>query len=261
MKKLIDSATPIVFVQYPVGAGGWFLTSLLYTAFNPEETLKHNSNGSGHANTKITSLNNFAMISLEDAYQSILYQTESNMSRADKIAHIRNTLINNPHKEENIIHTISIHCQDINVFLEAFPNSKAIQIEIKGDQVSLCAFNFIHKVLRGNLIYFEKICKDYGKDFEVEKLYLEKVDLLALDNLKWINNLIEVSNIKKEVIEQFDSRVLTIEYDQYIKYADANHLISCINDFLQANWNIQITNKLVDELELYRTIQPVYPQI
>ena len=104
MKKLIDSATPILFVQYPVGAGGWFLTSLLYTAFNPAEILKHNSNGSGHANTKITSLNNFAMISLEDEYQSILYQTESNMSRDNKIQHIRNTLINNPHKEENIIH-------------------------------------------------------------------------------------------------------------------------------------------------------------
>jgi hypothetical protein len=261
MKKLIDSSTPIVFVQYPVGAGGWFLTSLLYTAFNPEESLKHNSNGSGHANTKITSLNNFAMISLEDTYQSILYQTESNMSHADKIEYIRNTLINNPHKEENIIHTISIHCQDINVFLEAFPNSKAIQIEIKNNQISLCAFNFIYKVLRGNLIYFEKICNDYGKDFEIEKQHLKNVDLLALDNLKWINKLIDKSNIKEKVLEKFDSRVLTIEYDQYIKYADADHLISCIGDFLQAEWISLTKNKLVDELELYRTIQPKYPQI
>lgn len=260
MKKLIDSSTPIVFVQYPVGAGGWFLTSLLYTAFNPEETLKHNSNGSGHANTKITSLNNFAMISLEDTYQSILYQTESNMSRNDKIQHIRNTLINNPHTEENTIHTISIHCQDINVFLEAFPNSKAIQLEITNEQISLCAFNFIHKVLRGNLIYFEKICKDYGKDFEVEKLYLESVDLTALDNLKWINKLIDKSNIKEKIIENFDNRVLTIEYDQYIKHADADHLISCIDNFLQAGWSPLTKNKLVDELELYRTIQPTYPQ-
>ena len=258
MKKLIDSSTPILFVQYPVGAGGWFLTSLLYNAFNPAEPLKHNSNGSGHGNIKIASLNNFAVISLEDEYQSILYQTESNMSRDDKIEYIRNTLINNPYEE--IIHTISIHCQDINVFLEAFPNSKAIQLEIKDKQISLCAFNFIHKVLRGNLIYFEKICKDYGKNFEVEKRYLENVDLSALGNLKWINNLIELSNIKEEVIEQFDSRVLTIEYDQYIKYADATHLISYIKNFLQAEWSSLTTNKLVDELELYRTIQPKYPQ-
>jgi len=96
MKKLIDSSTPILFVQYPVGAGGWFLTSLLYTAFHPDVPLKHNALGSGHANIKITSLNNFAMVSLEDTYQSILYQTESNMSRDDKIEYIRNTLINNP---------------------------------------------------------------------------------------------------------------------------------------------------------------------
>lgn len=260
MKKLIDSPTPILFVQYPVGAGGWFLTSLLYTAFNPEETLKHNSNGSGHANTKITSLNNFAMISLEDEYQSILYQTESNISRDDKIQHIRNTLINNPHKEEDRVHTISIHCQDINVFLEAFPNSKAIQIEIKDEQIPLCAFNFIHKVLKTNLIYFEKICKDYGKNFEVEKLYLENVDLLALENLKWINKLIDKSNIKEEVIENFDNRVLTIEYDQYIKHADAGHLITYIDNFLQAEWSPLTKHRLVDELELYRTIQPTYPQ-
>jgi len=260
MKKLIDSPTPIIFVQYPVGAGGWFLTSLLYTAFNPVEPLKHNALGSGHANTKITSINNFSIISLEDAYRPILYQTESNMSRDDKIEYIRNTLINNPYKEETTIHTISIHCQDINIFLEAFPNSKAIQIEIKEEQISLCTFNFIHKVLRGNLIYFEKVCNDYGKDFEIEKLYLDNVNLTALDNLKWINKLIDKSNIKEEVIEQFDSRVLTIEYDQYIKHADAAHLITCIDNFLQANWSTQIKNKLVDELELYRTIQPAYPQ-
>ncbi len=259
MKKLIDSPTPILFVQYPVGAGGWFLTSLLYTAFNPTETLKHNSNGSGHANTKITSLNNFAVISLEDAYQSILYQT-STMTYDEKIEYIRNTLINNPHKEENIIHTISIHCQDINVFLEAFPNSKAIQIEIKDKQIPLCAFNFIHKVLKTNLIYFEKVCNDYGKDFEIEKQYLKNVNLTALDNLKWINKLIDKSNIKEEVIEKFDSRVLTIEYDQYIKHADADHLITCIDNFLQAEWSPLTKNKLVDELELYRTIQPTYPQ-
>lgn len=260
MKKLIDSLTPILFVQYPVGAGGWFLTSLLYTAYHPLETLKHDSNGSGHANTKITSLNNFSIISLEDAYQSILYQTESSMSHADKIQYIRNTLISNLPCEDYCVHTISIHCQDINIFLEAFPNSKAIQIEIKDEQIPICAFNFIHKILKTDLIYFEKVCNDCGKDFEIEKQYLKNVDLTALDNLKWINKLIDKSNIKEEVIEKFDSRVLSIEYDQYIKHADAGHLITCIDNFLQAEWSPVTKNKLVDELELYRTIQPTYPQ-
>jgi hypothetical protein len=261
MKKLIDSPTPILFVQYPVGAGGWFLTSLLYTAYHPLETLKHDSNGSGHANTVITSINNFVIISLEDTYQSILYQTESSMSRDDKIEYIRNTLINNPYKEEETaIHTISIHCQDINIFLEAFPNSKAIQIVIKDEQIAQCTFNFIHKILKTDLIYFEKVCNDCGKDFEIEKQYLKNVDLTALDNLKWIHELIELSNTKNEILEKFDSRVLTIEYDQYIKYADAKHLISYIENFLQAQWGTQIKDKLVDELELYRTIQPAYPQ-
>jgi hypothetical protein len=260
MKKLIDSPTPILFVQYPVGAGGWFLTSLLYTAYHPLEILKHNSNGSGHDNNKIMSLNNFEMSKLEDAFQSILYQTESNMSCDDKIEYIRNTLINNPHKEEEVIHTIPVHCQDINVFLQAFPNSKAIQITIKNEHISLCTFNFIHKVLRENLTYFEKVCNDYGKKFEVEKSYLENINLTALENLKWINKLIDKSNIKEEIVEQFDSRVLTIEYDQYIKYADAGHLISYIGNFLQAKWSPLTKHKLVDELELYRTIQPTYPQ-
>lgn len=260
MKKLIDSPTPILFVQYPVGAGGWFLTSLLYTAYHPLETIKHDLVGSGHANTQIASINNFRVLALEDAYQSILYQTDSSMSRNDKIDYIRNTLVNNPHNEEEIIHTISIHCQDINLFLEAFPNSKAIQILINDNHIPICSWNFIHKVLKGNLIYFEKVCKDYSKNFEIEKTYLENIDLTSLDNLRWVNSLIELSNIKSEILEKFDSRVLTIEYDQYVKYAAANHLISCIADFLQAEWNIKTINQLVDELELYRTIQPTYPQ-
>ena len=259
MKKLIDSSTPILFVQYPVGAGGWFLTSLLYTAYHPLETIKHNSQGSGHANTKITSINNFSMISLEETYQSILYQT-STMTYDEKIEYIKNTLTNNPHKEEEIIHTISIHCQDINVFLETFPNSKAIQIEIKDEQIPQCAFNFIHKVLKTNLIYFEKVCNDYGKDFEIEKQYLENVNLTALDNLKWINKLIDKSNIKNKGLENFNNRILTIEYDQYIKHADAEHLITSIDNFLQAEWSQLTKHTLVDELELYRTIQPTYPQ-
>ena len=261
MKKLIDSPTPIVFVQYPVGGGGWFLASLLYTAYYPLETIKHDTVGSGHANTQIQTVNNFRMLALEDAYNSILYQTASTMSRTDKIEHIRNTLVNNPHKEEEMIHPISIHCQDINIFLEAFPNSKAIQISIKTEQIPLCAFNFIHKVLKRDLIYFEKICKDYCKDFEVEKTYLENIDLTALDNLKWLHELIEVSNIKSEILEELDSRVLTIDYDQYMIHADANHLISCIEEFLEVKWNTLVKNKLVDELELYRIIQPAYPQI
>ena len=260
MKKLIDSATPILFVQYPVGAGGWFLTSLLYTAYHPSEVIKHDLVGSGHANTQIESINNFRMIALTDTYQSILYQTESNMSRTDRIEHIRNTLVNNPHGEEEVIHPISIHCQDINIFLEAFPNSKAIQILINNEHIPTCTFNFIHKVLKGDLIYFEKLCKDYGKHFEIEKKYLENIDLTALDNLKWINDVIDVSNIKNELLEEFDSRTLTIDYDQYIKYADAGHLISCIDNFLQAGWSMQIKHQLVEELELYRIIQPVYPQ-
>lgn len=261
MKKLIDSPTPIVFVQYPVGAGGWFLASLLYAAHYSTVTIKHDAVGSGHANTQIQTINNFRMIALEDAYKSILYQTASTMSRSDKIEHIRNTLVNNLYKEEEIIHPISIHCQDINIFLEAFPNSKAIQISIKNEQIPLCAFNFIHKVLKRDLIYFEKICKDYCKDFEVEKTYLQNIDLTALDNLRWLHDLIEVSNIKSKILEEFDSRVLTIDYDQYMIHADADDLISCIEEFFEVKWNTLVKNKLVDELELYRIIQPVYPQI
>jgi hypothetical protein len=111
------------------------------------------------------------------------------------------------------------------------------------------------------LTYFEKVCKDYGKNFKVEKTYLENINLAALDNLNWIHKLIDMSNIKNEILSKFDNRVLEIDYDQYIKYADANHLISYIENFLQAPWSIEIKNRLVDELELYRTIQPAYPQI
>jgi hypothetical protein len=255
VKKLIDSTTPIVFVQYPVGAGGWFLTALLYSAFNPSETIKHNLWGSGHANTKIMSLNNFYAISLTETYQSILYQTTTTTS-LEQIEYVRNTLLMDSHCEEHSVQPISIHCQDINIFLQAFPNSKVIQIAIEDRHVPMCAFKFIHKVLQMNLVYFEKICGDYSKDFQEEKRHLEQVDLKSL---AWINQLIAQSNIKTPVLDEFDTRVLTIDYDQYMLEADAYDLLDYIGKFLQADWADSVKYQLADELALYRTMQPPYP--
>ena len=57
MKYLKDA--PIVFVHYPIGAGGWFLASLIYFAYDQSESFEFDNRGSGHSNRAIQYINNF----------------------------------------------------------------------------------------------------------------------------------------------------------------------------------------------------------
>ena len=57
MKYLKDA--PIVFVHYPIGAGGWFLASLIYFAYDQSESFEFDNKGSGHSNRAIQYINNF----------------------------------------------------------------------------------------------------------------------------------------------------------------------------------------------------------
>ena len=57
MKTLTE--LPIIFVSYPLGAGGWFLSSLIQKWYDPLLELVIDKKGSGHANTFIYHINNF----------------------------------------------------------------------------------------------------------------------------------------------------------------------------------------------------------
>ena len=130
MTKLQD--VPCVFVHYPTGAGGWFFSSLLYYCFDNSEPLLFDQVGSGHANRSISYTTNFYKDFLqEDQGLDIIYDRNyENFSHEERIKYIRSKLLVAPDSDIST-HVISIHCKNINVFLEALPLLKVVQINIE----------------------------------------------------------------------------------------------------------------------------------
>ena len=252
--------TPLIFVSYPIGSGGWFLSSLLYSAYN-SSAIKRNKRGSGHTNTDITFLNNWYtyMVTNETA-QNILYQKNyDTFPYDDRVKYVANNFKSAPGVNLADIQVVSIHCQDTNILLEAFPTSKAIIIEITEDNLQKCMFNFIYKVLALNPIYFKKVCEDYGKDYNVLTKYLRYVNLESLEKLSWVSNLINMTNHKVDIKDEFEDRVFRISYDDYMHNADPTDLMLSFDEFLQTNWSADTLDHLQTELVVYRLSQPLLP--
>ena len=258
MKLLID--TPLIFVSYPIGSGGWFLSSLLYSAYN-SLTIKHNTQGSGHSNKDITFLNNwYTYMVTNEIAQDILYQKNyDTLSYNDRVRYVANNFKSAPGVDPANVQVVSIHCQDTNILLDAFPKSKAIIIEITEDNIQKCVFNFIYKVLALNPIYFKKVCEDYGKDYDVLTKYLGYVNLESLEKLSWVSDLINMTNHKVDIKDEFEDRVFRISYDDYMNNADPSDLILAFNEFLQTNWSSHTLDHLQTELVMYRLSQPPLP--
>jgi hypothetical protein len=261
MQKMTE--TPIIFVTYPVGAGGWFLASLLYSTYtNTTELIRHNARGSGHANTEISKLNNWYISVQDSTIQDILYQKNIDSFSSDqRIEYLRNTLIAAPQYTNNMTHVISLHCQDLNLFLKAFPNSKAIIIDITKDDVDKCVFNYIYKVLSLNLKYFETLCKRHNRKYLKYVNFLQNIDLESLKNLQWISKDIEMTIPIVPIEDVCKSRTMNLNYQNYIGIADPHELVLQLNNFLKTSWSSSIINTLVNELVLYRLKQPPYPII
>lgn len=253
--------TPIIFVTYPIGAGGWFLASLLSSTYtNSINFLKQNAQGSGHENTEIAKLNNWYTLVTDNVIQDILYQKNiNNFLPEQRIDYLRNSLVASPNYNNKNVHVISLHCQDINLFLKAFSNSKAIIINITTDDVDRCFFNFVYKVLSLNLTYFQTLCDRHNQDYFKYVKFLQDINLESLEKLKWIVNDIKLTIPCVSIEPLLNSRVLNINYQEYVESADPLDLILKIDKFLNTNWPENIINSLVDHLVLYRLKQPIYP--
>ena len=259
MRSMVNS--PIIFVTYPIGAGGWFLASLLNSAYTDTvDSIKHDTRGSGHDNTEISKLNNWYTSVQDNTIQDILYQKNiSILSTDQRIEYLRKTLIASPQYNNIMTHVISLHCQDANLFLTAFPNSKAIIINITNDDIAICTFNFIYKVLQINLKYFETFCKMHGRDYAAYVNLLQSIDLSSLKKLQWIAKDIEMTTLSVPIDDLYNSRVLYLDYQDYIYNADPLELLQQLNDFLRTDWSAKTMDRLADEIVLYRLRQPLYP--
>lgn len=257
MKRLCDHS--VIFVHYPVGAGGWFLTSLIYHAFDQSEPFEFDHLGSGHGNRSIQYINNF----YKDFQQSaegtaILYEQQNNeFSKDKKIEYLQNNLFLSPLAKNHIPQVISIHCKNINLFLEAFPNSTCIQINVKPEEIDRCTFNYLYKILSVTPLNFETFCKDRGLTEAEYQVAKEKIKNLRenFEYFKWVNPFIENTIKSVDNDSKFDSRIFEIFYSDYMN-DDSAHVLKSIFKFLDYNIENNLLDKLSGFMLTYRSLQP-----
>jgi hypothetical protein len=258
MKRMCDSET--IFVQYPVGAGGWFLTSLIYHRFDQQDSFEFDQLGSGHGNRAIQYINNFYKDFLRsDLGEKILEDTGyDTFSREQRIQHIKDSLFISPLANNNVPQVVSLHCKNIEVFLEAFPNSKCVQINIDQDDLITCTFNYLFKILAVTPINFETFCAERGIVGDDFKLAQEKVKDLTRENMKyfqWVTPFIEKTARSKANSPIYDSRIFEIDYKDYMSDTP-QAILTAMFDFLDSPTEPQLLDTLVGYMLTYRSLQP-----
>lgn len=257
MNNLYD--TPIVFVHYPTGAGGWFLASLLHYGFDQTEPFSFDQYGSGHSNQSIRKINNWYDEILRNPIgQAIIHNDEyDKYSREERIKFLRENLCSTEEFKNNIPHVISLHCVDINLFLEAFPNSKCIQIIVEDYNLLICTVLFLTKKLA-----FEQFVQ-FASQFNIpEDQYREIFNNLnniqTLEDLKsfsWAIPYVESLNKGVENNVDYDERFLEIMFTDWIN-DDPSAILNAFFKFINVFPDRKVFDNLVIYMEKYRTQQP-----
>lgn len=257
MLKLAD--LPIVFVHYPTGAGGWFLASWLWQAFDPREPVTFDKQGSGHAMQAIRNINNFYtdILESEQGMQIIHDNNYENFSYQERIKYLRENLTTTdyaPHPQ--IPQVISLHCCNVNLFMEAFTKAKCIQITVDEDDWLACTGNFLRKkmVTRER---FDQFCTELGIG-DLDQLW-EKYLKLA-DNIKdfaWAIPYVQSTAKNQENKSEYDDRFLEISYKDYM-HDDPESLVRAIINFTTFSPNDILFNDMVNNIIVYRALQLEY---
>jgi hypothetical protein len=246
---------PVVFVNYTLGSGGWFLASLIQQWFNPLLTVLIDKSGSGHANTFIYQINNFYKDQMHsDIGISVVNNLHHNVySQTDRIEYLQNSInINNPN---NTTIVVSLHCADMDIFLEAFPNAKFVCINITPDEIIKCRFNFLYKAIAARPELFKGIADNHGKDLTDSLIRIKNLNKENLEYFSWTDPEIIKFMPKKHYRSK---NVVNVNYADYI---NGNEMIflDTIAEFL----DIDITQEQFDEsvanLVTYRFSQPPLP--
>jgi hypothetical protein len=257
MKYLKDA--PTIFVHYPIGAGGWFLSSLIYFAYDQSEPFEFDNKGSGHNNRAIQYINNFYkdFLGSKEGADILEDANYENFPQQQRLAYLRDNLLISPLAKDSVPQVISIHCRNINIFLEAFPNSKCIQINITDDQKKLCRFNYLFKILSTTEIHFETFCRDNGlSETEIKNAKVKIQNLKDhFDEFEWTSKSITKLNKTVENYPEFDKRILEIFYNEYIN-DPADYLLAEICKFLEISLEENLRNDLTGYIFQYRALQP-----
>jgi hypothetical protein len=260
MKKLTE--LPLIFVQYPSGAGGWFLTALLHYSFDQSEGFYFDEFGSGHANQHIRTINNwYDEIVMSPIGMAIIHDDEHDKyTREERIEYLKNNVVASDTANLNIPQFICLHCVDIGIFLEAFPNSKCIQINITEEDLLACTVLFLRK--RFDLEKFKMFCKEFPEYTDAplmgyEKLQAQVFTKPELEYFKWATPY--VLSLAKNVDNnpQHDDRLLEIMFADYIT-DDVASVVSALLNFVGSTPNKIVFDALNLYLIKYRVQQPSF---
>ena len=260
MKKLTE--LPLIFVQYPSGAGGWFLTALLHYSFDQSSGFYFDEFGSGHANQHIRLTNNwYDEVVMSPIGMAIIHDDEhETYTKTERIEFLRTTVAASENTNLEIPQFICLHCVDINIFLEAFPNSKCVQINITDDDLLACTVLFLKK--RFDLEKFKLFCSqfpEYTDDPNIgfEKLQAQTYCTEDLEYFKWATPY--VLSLAKNIDNdpKFDDRLFEIMFADYWT-DEVDSVIRALLGFVNSNPSQQVFDALNLYLIKYRFQQPSF---
>ena len=254
MKKLHE--LPIIFVNYAIGSGGWFLSSLIQKWINPSLDLIIDRKGSGHANTFIYHINNFYKDYMHsDIGLSVINNSNLDVySQEQRIKYLKNSIkINNPNDDAIVI---SLHCADLNIFLNAFPNAKFICINITLEEIRKCRFNVLYKAVSARPELFEGMITTHNKNLDECMSKLKTLNKENLEYFSWVDA--EVIKFMPKNFYDADN-VINVDYDSYLNGDDIIFLDK-IAEFLDLDIDQAQFDDAVVSLITYRFSQPPLPQ-
>jgi len=256
MTKLTE--VPVVFIHYPTGAGGWFLSAIIHYSFDQSVPFRFDQVGSGHANDHVRYINNFYTdVTLTKEYELIMSDSKyDEFSWDDRIKFLQDNIVAN---RTDITHTISLHCKNINVFLEAFPNSKCIQITIEDDDWLVCAGNFLYKRLMTKTL-FNVFCEKNGvTDIETayQKFLKIKDSRENLEYFAWATAYVESTAKSLPNFTQFDNRIMEITFKEYM-FDELDNVLTAMLNFAEVKYDRHLYDELYGYVLRYRLEQPKF---
>jgi len=260
MKKLTE--LPLIFVQYQSGAGGWFLTALLHYSFDQSAGFYFDKFGSGHANQAIRMMNNwYDEIVVSPVGMAIIHGDEHDKySREERIEFLRTNVLASDDANLEIPQFICLHCVDINIFLEAFPNSKCIQINTTEEDLLKCTVLFLSK--RFDLDQFKHFCSqfpEYTDDPEIgfSRLQANNYTQEDLDYFKWATPYVLSLAKNVENCLEYNDRLFEIMFKDYME-DDETAVLNALLDFIDNRPTQSVFDSLYLNYLKYKTQQPAF---
>jgi len=246
---------PVIFVNYTLGSGGWFLASLIQKWENPAVDLVIDSKGSGHANTFIRHINNFYKDYLHsDIGQAIVHNKFwDQYSRNQRIEHLQKSA--KIEKNNNQCIVISLHCADLEIFIEAFPLAKFVSISIDHAHLMTCRYNFLYKAIASRPELFKGMAEEYQVDLDLSLEQIKNLNKINLEKLSWVDP--EIIKFMPKVSYPYDN-VISVNYNDYM-FADEIKFLDTIAEFLNVDIVKEQFDQTVDTLVAYRLSQPRLP--